>query len=138
MKVKCISNKVDLEKMNWLKEWYNASRELELTVEETYVVLAIAKYSNHLFYYVLADDIGDFPLAFPCHLFEVEDYNISKYWDTKLKLTQLLTGTDIGNQEIISFSEWSIKGDVFYENLLEGGKYETNLFINYRDKMTKE
>jgi hypothetical protein len=138
MKILCINNVISTENSSpSITEWANNS-ELEITIGKTYVVLAISKYIDVLFYYILSDESEDYPLAYPSHLFEIIDPNISKFWMTSLTQIQSINNLDIQNGEIISFKEWATKGDQFYENLLEGTNEEAKIFITYRDMMLNE
>ncbi|UII31978.1 hypothetical protein LVD17_27195 [Fulvivirga ulvae] len=138
MKIRCISDSVSPENSSpAIIKWANSS-ELEITIGKIYTVMAISKYYDVLFYYILSDESEEYPLAYPFNLFEICDSNLSKYWDTSL--TQLKSTKDINieNGDIISFNEWSTKGDRFYENLLEEVNDEVRIFRHYRDKMLVE
>jgi hypothetical protein len=138
MKIKCISDSVSIETSSKaVVEWANNS-EMEITKGKTYVVLAISKYLDTIFYYILSDEPKDYPLAFPSNLFEITDYRFSKCWNTSLIEFEQVEDIKIRDNEIISFNEWVLEGDKFYEKLLEGEKKEVRIFNLYRDEMLKE
>lgn len=138
MKVECISNQITSENSNEeLVDWANNS-DLEITIGKVYVVFAISKYMNFIFYYVLGDESNSYPLAFPSVLFRLVDNKISKFWVKKIVATESLQELDIENGEVVSFKEWSLNGDGFYEKLLEEEKSEIRTFNKYREKMLKE
>ncbi|OQP42074.1 hypothetical protein A4H97_34120 [Niastella yeongjuensis] len=138
MKVKCLVDKVipeihDKRVVQWAEK-----SELEITKGRIYVVFAITKLFNVLFYYLQGDEINSFPLAFPAELFEVIDNRISKYWDFSLARIDSLSQIRIENNDIISFKEWSEEKDEFYEKILEGDARELKIFNFYKDKMLEE
>lgn len=138
MIIECISTEVSDKKnskeiVNWAKK-----SELEITLGKTYIVIAISKYFNLFFYYILSDESDSYPLAFPSELFRIKDFGISKFWETDLLKISSLEDISLQNEEIISFKEWHLEPNRFYENLLEGEKIEMSIFINYRDKMLSE
>lgn len=138
MKVKCISATISIENSsNAIIEWANNS-EMEITIGKTYAVLAISKYFDTIFYYIIGDESDSYPLAFPSNLFQIIDHNISKYWTTSLNEVRDPQDLEIGNGEIISFKEWTTKGDEFYEKLLDEEKKEVKLFDMYRDRILTE
>jgi hypothetical protein len=138
MKVKCITETLKQGVYNQkIVEWAKKS-ELEITQGKIYVVLAISKYLDALFYYILGDESESYPLAFPSELFEIVESKISKYWDTNLKQIISLEDIEIKNNDIISFKEWAINKDIFYENLLEENENEVAIFNSYKDKMILE
>lgn len=140
MKVKCLFEKMDPTIHDKkLVDWANNS-ELELTVGKVYIVLAIAKSDlwAGLIYFVLGDDRDTFPLSFPTELFEIVDSNISKYWDFHLSHIESLSQIEIGSDDIISFKEWSLEKDFFYEKLLNEDAKEVRIFENYKEKMLSE
>jgi hypothetical protein len=138
MKIKCINDSISIENSSQaLIEWANNS-EMEITVGKTYVVFAISKYFETIFYYILGDESENYPLAFPSNLFQIIDYNISKYWITSSSEFKNPENIKIENGEIISFKEWVLRGDKFYENLLEEVKEDVKIFNNYRDKILNE
>lgn len=138
MKIRCINNFISSENScQSIINWANNS-ELEVTIGKIYTVFAVSKYFDIVFYYILSDESNEYPLAYPFHLFEIYDYNISKFWVTSLKKIQTVEDINIENQEIISFKEWSYNGDRFYENLIEGKNQEVLIFKDYRVKMLLE
>ncbi|KPH11526.1 hypothetical protein [Chryseobacterium sp. ERMR1:04] len=136
MKVKCISKQI-LSDNKLLAEWAIHS-ELEITVNKEYTVFAIGKYLNALFYYILGDESNSYPLSFPAQLFQIIDSRVSKYWETNLVKINSWEDLDIQDGDIISFREWTVKGDSFYENLLNEQRSEVFLFNNYCDKILNE
>lgn len=140
MKVKCLYNKIDPTLHNGkVAAWANNS-ELEITVGETYVVLAIAKsdFWNGIIYFVLGDERNTFPLSFPAELFEIVDTKVSKYWNFPLSHIESLAQIDVNADEIISFKEWSVEKGSFYERLLDDHPRELEIFMSYVEKMTAE
>jgi hypothetical protein len=138
MKVSCISNNISSKNSPpSIVEWAN-NTELEITVGETYTVLAITKLFGVIFYYILSDASDEYPLSFPCYLFKIENSKISKYWHTSLDKVEDLESIKIGNGDVISFIEWSSNKDMFYENLLEGNQNEVRLFSEYKHKILHE
>ena len=138
MKIRC--NSVNISKENSplsMIKWSNNS-ELEITVDKIYTVLAITKLFDIIFYYILSDESNEYPLAFPYYLFEIEENEVSKYWETSLSIIEEPDLIKIENGQVISFKEWTLKKDLFYENLLEGNQEEVRIFNNYRDKMLIE
>lgn len=138
MKIKCINDSILPENSSQvLVEWANNS-DLEISIGKTYVVFAISKYLGTIFYYILGDETENYPLAFPNNLFEVTDYTQSKYWINPLKKLNDSEDIQIESGEIISFEEWVLKGDRFYEQLLEEKKEEVKIFNNYRELILNE
>jgi len=138
MKVLCIADLISSKNSpQSIIDWANNS-ELEITVGKTYTVFAISKYFDVLFYYIISDESSEYPLAYPHYLFEVYDENISIFWDTSYLKTKSIDTLEIKNGEIISFKEWTVKGERFYENLLEGNSEELRIFKKYRDDMLRE
>lgn len=70
----------------------------------------------------------DIKLRIPIEMFLGGSHIKSKSIDT----------IDIKNRDVISFKEWSFKGERFYENLLEGNRDEVLLFKKYRDDILME
>ena len=138
MKIKCISEtlKTGVHDEGIVK-WANKS-ELEITQGKIYVVLAISKYLDTIFFYILGDESNKYPLAFPSELFEIVDSSVSSYWNTDLKKILSPGDIEIKNSDVISFKEWSVAKDSFYENLLEENEREISVFNTYRDKMMVE
>ncbi|WP_309609114.1 hypothetical protein [Flavobacterium sp.] len=135
MKVKCLIENIDPVIHNKkLVEWSNNS-ELEITQGKIYTVIAISKYSDILFYNIIGDESGNYPLAFPVDLFEIIDNRVSKYWNVLIEKIGDITELELQNNDVISFNEWTLKKDCFYENLLEQEKHEISVFKNYKDKM---
>ncbi len=138
MTIRCTCNYVSNENSpSPIVKWAN-NTELEISVGEIYTVLAITKLFDEIFYYILSDESDEYPLAFPYHLFELEDNRISKYWDAFTGEIENPNSINIANGDVISFKEWSLKKDLFYENLLEGNSNEVGLFFRYRNKMLSE
>ena len=138
MKVVCISDSISSENSpQAIIDWVNDS-ELEITIAKVYTVFAISKYFDILFYYILGDESSEYPLAYPCYLFEICDSSISKFWETSYTITKPIDAIDIKNGDVISFRQWSLKGERFYENLLEGKSDEVHVFKKYRDNMLIE
>ena len=139
MKVECISDRVNPNIHDkWLQVWANTKEQLELTVGKVYLVLAVARYSNNFFFYILGDESDDYPLAFPAPLFEIRDFEVSQFWDFDYRKISSLKELSIGNEEILSFKEWKSQGDEFYEKVLEEDKQALAIFSSYRDKMLME
>ena len=139
MKVECKVDRVDPNiHESWICNWANTKKQLELTVGKVYVVLAIAKYSNSFFFYILGDESNDYPLAFPIQFFRIKDLNISKFWDCDLQNIESIEDLNISNQETLSFKEWKNQGDKFYERILEEDKQAVSLFNSYTNKMLAE
>lgn len=138
MIIECISDRIKPNEYNKkLVEWAKNS-DLEITVNKTYVVLAITKYFDSFFFFILGDERSAYPLAFPEELFLIADNKISIYWDLNMKEVKSLSELDMKNNEVISFHEWAMKGDLFYENLLEQNEYELRVFDSYKAKMLDE
>lgn len=138
MKIKCINDSISIKNSpQILVEWANNS-ELEITVGKTYVVFAISKYLGTIFYYILADESEDYPLAFPSNLFQIIEKKSSKYWITSLNEFKNLEDIEIENGQIISFKEWALKGDKFYEDLLEEKREVVKIFNSYREAILNE
>lgn len=139
MKVEYKIDRVDPDTLeSWISNWANTKEQLELTIGKIYTVLAIAKYSNNFFFYILGDESNDYPLAFPIQLFKVKDLSISKFWDCDLQNISSIEDLSIKNQEILSFKEWKNQGDKFYEKVLEEDKQAVSLFNSYLDKVLIE
>lgn len=139
MKVKCISDRIDQNThKKWLIDWANTQEQLELTVGKTYVVLAIAKYVNNTFFYILGDETVDYPLAFPSLIFEVSDFGLSRFWKTGQEAIKSVNDLNIPNDSVLSFPEWNSQGDQFYEKVLEEDTQALKVFHQYRDKMLTE
>ncbi|MEJ5092305.1 hypothetical protein GEO21_19920 [Sphingobacterium faecium] len=111
---------------------------MEITIGKMYTVFAISKYFDILFYYILSDESNEYPLAYPYYLFEIFDRKISKTWEPSHIKSKSIDTIDIKNGDVISFKEWSFKGERFYENLLEGNREEVILFKKYRDDILME
>jgi hypothetical protein len=138
MKVKCLTETINPGVHNKkLVEWAKKS-ELEITLGKTYTVIAISKYLDFIFYYILGDETDNYPLAFPSECFEIIDSSVSKFWNIDLVKIETLNELNIEEGQIISFKEWVLKQDEFYENLLEEKKSEIEIFNNYRNKMLVE
>ncbi|MEP3389722.1 MAG: hypothetical protein ABJO02_16145 [Reichenbachiella sp.] len=139
MKIRCVHNKVDSENFDErLLKWANTKDELEISVGKVYVVLAISRYDENYFYYILSDESIDYPLAFPVELFEITDKTLSKYWDCNLDALESFSQLDIEDDEICSISEWRNQKDFFYEKLLDDDNQTVSVFENYRDKALLE
>ncbi|MEM0942169.1 MAG: hypothetical protein AAGI25_20615 [Bacteroidota bacterium] len=139
MRIECVSDRVNPNiHESWICDWANTKEQLELTIGKIYVVLAVARYSNNFFFYILGDENNDYPLAFPIQLFTIKDFGISKFWDCDLQNIGSIEDLNIKNQEIISFKEWKNQGDKFYEKVLEEDKQSLSLFNSYRDKLLIE
>lgn len=69
MKVKFIVDEKKLER-NKPVLFYNADYS-DLTFNKEYVVMAITKWDNVLYFYVLGDESIKYPLPFPIQIFEV-------------------------------------------------------------------
>lgn len=138
MKIRCINEFISSENSSQtLIDWVNNS-ELEITLGKIYTVLAISKYMDIIFYYIISDLSDFYPLAFPSNLFQIEDNHISQYWQTSLRQIDSLNQINIENGEVISFKEWVLNGDKFYENLLEESKEEVKIFDYYKNKILNE
>ncbi|NER12847.1 hypothetical protein GWK08_05305 [Leptobacterium flavescens] len=139
MQVRCLIDRIDPKVHDeWLFKWANSNKQLEITKGKTYVVMAISKYSNNYFYYLLGDESSDYPLAFPKVLFEIVNNKISKYWDCNLEFVNSISELDIKDQDVCSFIEWKNLKDLFYENLLEEDKQTVKVFESYKNKMLLE
>jgi hypothetical protein len=139
MKVECKIDRVNPNTLeSWVSNWANTKEQLELTVGKVYTVLAIAKYSNNFFVYILGDESNDYPLAFPIQFFKIKDLSVSKFWDCDVQNIDSIESLNINNQETLSFKEWKNLGDKFYEKVLEEDKQAISLFNSYRDKMLIE
>lgn len=135
MEILCTSDSISFENSpQSIIKWANNS-ELEITVGKIYTVFAISKYFDILFYYILSDESSEYPLAYPYYLFDICNSNVTKFWDTSYTKIQSIDAIDIKNGDVISFKEWSLKGEGFYENLLEGNSEEVRVFKKYRDVM---
>ena len=135
MKVKCLTETIDPMIHNKkLIEWAKNS-ELEITQGKIYTVIAISKYLDIFFYYIIGDESGNYPLAFPTDLFEIIDNRVSKYWDVFIEKIDTITELELQNNDVISFNEWTLNKDSFYENLLEEEKHEISVFNTYKDKI---
>jgi hypothetical protein len=137
MRVKCISETIAPGSRQALVDWVNDT-QLEITAGKTYVVLAIAKYEDVIFYFVLGDESENYPLAFPAELFQIVDGRVSVCWETNLTTIDRVEQIDIENREVLSFKEWVLKKDEFYEKVLDEEKTELATFRSYRDKMVHE
>lgn len=138
MKVRCICDKITSSNSpSAIVEWSN-NTDLEISLGKTYTVFAITKFFDVIFYYILGDESDKYPLSFPYYLFIVEDNKSSKYWDTPLSIIEMPEHIKIENGDVISFKEWKLKKDLFYENLLEENPIEVHQFFNFRDKMLNE
>ncbi|MDI3322742.1 hypothetical protein [Pinibacter soli] len=137
MKIRCLVDVIDSTQRLELRNWSNGS-ELELTKDKIYVVLAISKFEDIFYYYIIGDETANYPLPFPIELFEVIDDRISKYWDCKLNNLLSLNDLNLKNDGVVSFSEWTLEKNFFYEKILEGDSRTLKLFDFYVDKMTKE
>lgn len=138
MKIRCNSDNISEENSPIsIIKWSNNS-ELEITIDKIYTVLAITKFFDITFYYILSDESNEYPLAFPYYLFEIEESKVSKYWETSLSIIEEPERIKIENGQVISFKEWTLKKDLFYENLLEGNQEAVRIFNDYRDKMLSE
>ena len=138
MKIKCLVDIVipeihDEKIVQWAKK-----SELEITIGKVYVVFAITKFFDIFFYYILGDERNIFPLAFPAELFEIIDNRISKYWDFDLPRVESLSQIKIENNDIISFKEWSVEKDSFYEKILEEHVREMEIFNFFKEKILME
>jgi hypothetical protein len=138
MKIRCISDNISEGNSPFsIIKWSNNS-ELEITIDKVYTVIGITKLYGIIFYYILSDETNDYPLAFPYYLFKIEENKVSKYWETSLSIIEEPELIKIENGQVISFKEWTLKKDLFYENLLEGDQEEVRIFNIYRDKMLSE
>lgn len=138
MKIRCVSDNISDENSPLsIINWSNNS-ELEISIDKIYTVLAITKLFDIIFYYILSDESNDYPLAFPYYLFEIEENKGSEYWDTSFSMIEKPELINIENGQVISFKEWTLKKDLFYENLLEGNQEAVSIFNDYRDKMLSE
>ncbi|HEY8954840.1 hypothetical protein [Chitinophaga sp.] len=138
MKIKCLTENIKADHHNEkLIEWAK-NTELEITEGNIYVVLAISKYFDVYFYYILGDESTTYPLAFPAELFEIIDSRVSQCWDLELRNIESLSKLNIRNNEVISFKEWSNENDFFYEKLLDKNAKEVSIFESYKNKMLQE
>ena len=134
MKVKFIVDEKKLER-NKPVLFYNADYS-DLTFNKEYVVMAITKWDNVLYFYVLGDESIKYPLPFPIQIFEVIDSRFSEYWNySKNNFSESL---NISEHEVISFNEWSVGKDFFYEKILDEDSETLLIFIKYRDLMINE
>lgn len=139
MKIKCVYDRVNPEIHDrWLVDWANTLEQLELTIGKVYIVLAIAKYSGKLYYYIMGDESDNYPLAFPIELFEIYDSKISKYWDSDLSSIKSFEEVSLQDHEVYSFSQWRLQKDLFYENILEENKQTISVFNDFKEKMMTE
>jgi hypothetical protein len=139
MKVECIEDRVNPKiHDDWLLRWANTDDQLELTIGKVYVVLAIAKYYDNYFFYVLGDESDTYPLAFPQQFFKIKDLSLSQYWYINKNIISTLDELNLLNEDVISFKEWAILKDKFYEKILEEDKEALSLFSSYKDKMLQE
>lgn len=139
MKVKCLFDRINPEiHEKWLVDWANTLEQLELTVGKIYVVLAISRYSDKLYYYIMGDESDNYPLAFPIELFEIYDSQVSKYWDCNLSFIKSFKELKLQNHEVCSFTKWKMEKDLFYEKILEEDKQTLLIFNSFKDKMITE
>lgn len=138
MKVRCLTNEISPEiHERSLVEWANGTA-LEITRGKVYIVLAVTKYFDKYFFFIMGDESKEYPLAFPAELFEIVDNKVSKYWDCNFTTLKSLDQLNIGNNDICSFTEWKNQKDQFYEDVLEEEKNALIIFNQYRDKMLAE
>lgn len=105
----------------------------DLTVGETYLVLAITNLLGYNFFYVLEDGVEDRPTLVPSLLFEVVDARMSRHW----KYKQQLDGQRLSDYFfLIACPEW-IEDSLFLENLIDGLSPQVSRF-NEQLKMLRE
>jgi|GEM_PF-3492756 len=135
MKVRCISDFISIENSpQSIINWANNS-ELEITLGKVYSVYAMSRHFDVIFYYILSDESNAYPLAFPHFLFEICDSDATQFWGMSIDNIKSLDTFYIEDGEVISFRDWSLKGDRFYENLLEGNREEVIAFEKFRDNI---
>lgn len=139
MKVKCKIDRIIPEiHEKWLVEWTNTLEQLEITIGKIYVVLAISKYEDRIYCYIMGDESNSYPLAFPVELFEIYDNSVSEHWDCDLSSIKSFDEIQIQNHEVFSFTQWKIQKDLFYENILEEDRYTMLIFNSFKNKMMLE
>ena len=139
MKVKCKIDRISKrDNRKWLYEWANTEEELEITKDSVYTVLAISKYNNHYFYYILGDESKNYPLAFPIVLFEIIDHNISSFWEYDSEIFKNFDDLAISNHEVCSFKKWTMEKDHYYEKILEEDKKTLEHFSSIISLMLNE
>ncbi len=139
MRVKCISNYIKDESQNKkLVDWANKSGEFEITVGKSYVVLAVSKLIDSYFIYIMGDESDNYPLAFPIIMFEMENTKISKYWDCDLDEITNFSILNLDNNDVLSFSEWKMAGDLFSEKVLEEDYFTLKIFQDRKTKILNE
>lgn len=135
MKIKAIGRRgADLDpKMFSPQLGYSISTEFGLTVGATYIVLAIEPFQDWFFYYIIGDDVDQFPIWFPSQLFEVVDGRLSKYWQCGH-----FPGDKYGpGGPIISWNDW-ISDKLFYDRLVNGDEGAVDSFERMRRLIEKE
>lgn len=126
MIVKCIDSTGAVLPEEFWNASYGITRDTryDLTVGETYLVLAITNLLGYNFFYVLEDGVTAGPTLVPSLLFEVVDGRMSRHWQYK----QRLDGPGLSSYFfMIGFPEW-IEDGVFLENLIDGLAPEVSRF----------
>ena len=137
MKVVCKINNLnridDPVLLTQLKRYHLSSDgEVDLLEGNEYLVYGVLFRDNTPWYYLCSGEDDSYPKPFSSDLFIVSDDRISQYW----KLSVVKHENSKVTTSLV-FSEWA-KDQMFYENLLDGGINEIELFEKYRQLMERE
>lgn len=132
MRVECYINNIlnidNEDTLNRIKKYICLSDgQLNLTVKKTYIVYGVVFRDNAPWYYVCVSDDDECPTAYPAELFNVVDDNIPHNW----RLSYRNFNGQLFSELVIS--EWA-KDCMFYENLVEGAKKESDIFKAEKNK----
>lgn len=134
MKVRCRVNTVGAIELDSCRARLMRSIRLEdgdgdLQIGKDYVVHAIERRDNGLWFYVQSVPANDYPIPYPAEFFDLVDSRIEANWEVNIALER---ETLVIRR--LSFKEWS-HDDSFFERLVDG---ESNAQSIYRDCLLRE
>lgn len=136
MRIECVRRRFDeipdLSLREIVRQGFGTDTEATgLTVGKRYTVFAREHRNGNAWFYIADDDFGgprSYPVAYAGSFFDVVDSKGSSFWKTVT-----VDGAVVRD----SFSEWATD-PVFYERLIDGESFETQLFEKYRVEMELE
>ena len=131
MIIKCVKNKLadfeegplkaSLKKLIHLDE----NEDIGIRIGSLYTVYAINLnffMEGMPFYYICEDGVLDYPVPKAAVFFEIVDSKLSRHWRFVFNQNQ---------QHGLFLDEW-VKGEGFYERLVEGNQKEEAIFLKYK------
>ena len=133
MKVRCISQKGELLTEQYIDPRRGLTRDhdFNLTLDKDYVIYALAVRGNQVWYYIVDDCEGWFPINRPAPLFRVIDDRVSRFWTIKL------TPGNPDHDILFAFEEWD-SDDRFYDRLTDRSPLEVSAFVARKLLMDEE